>query len=323
MRSQSLTVVIMMLVLVALGSSDGIADDINSRIVVTGLVFDDGANRRLRNPSSLHYDANAGEVVIADAGNSRILIYDRDLIPRYSFDHFVPDRSTGQLVKGQPKAVAVNSHGEIIISDNLVNYLEVLDFRGRPIEKIFLDAALGDTSLTIRPECFTIDEQDNLYVVTTGDLVTVLVLGPDYQLKRSFGQKGTGPTDFNTVISICHRDGWIYLADVYATPAVKVFDTAGAYIKGFGGHQVDRADVSLPSGIAVMVDGDGQKYVWIVDGLRQVIKVLDSEGAFQAFVGGFGFGLGEFRYPTAIAFSGNVFYVLEKVGGRIQSFRID
>ena len=323
MRTPSITVGVILLISIAVGISDGAAQDINSRIVVTGLAFDDGANRRLRNPSSMHFDVHAGEVVVADAGNSRILIYDRDLIPRYSFDHFVPDRSTGNLVKGQPKAVVVNSQGKIILSDNLVNYLEVLDFRGRPIEKIFLNKALGDTSLTIRPECFTIDEQDNLYIVTTGDLVTVLVLDRNFQLKRSFGKKGTGPTDFNTIISLCHRDGWLYMADVYATPAVKVFDTAGAYIKGFGAHQVDRADVSLPSGIAVMEDKDGQKYIWIVDGLRQVIKVLNSEGEFQAFVGGFGFGLGEFRYPTAISFSGNTFYVLEKVGGRIQSFRID
>ncbi|NOY88549.1 MAG: hypothetical protein GXO93_04040, partial [FCB group bacterium] len=56
--------------------------------------------------------------------------------------------------------------------------------------------------------------------------------------------------------------------------------------------------------------------------LRQVIKVYNDKGEFLSFVGGFGHQLGEFQYPMGLTVTkDNVFYVVEKIGNRIQRFR--
>ena len=119
------------------------------------------------------------------------------------------------------------------------------------------------------------------------------------------------------------NSGRLYVTDLYGTPAVKVFDTSGSYLFGFAGHDIERADMSFPSGLAVIANDRGEPNIWVVDGLRQVIKVFDSEGEFIQLVGGFGINPGEFRYPSDIVtLTDSIIYVVERVGNRIQRFDI-
>lgn len=290
---------------------------------ISAIAYDDGWQKGLRSPSAIYVDSLAREVVVADGGNNRIVIYDEQLRPKYAFEHFVRDTRSGRMIKGEPRDVVVTSQGEIIVADNLSNDLDVLDFRGRLLEQVRLNRLYGDTTLTIKPQSLSIDEQDNLYVVTTGDIVTVMVMDSRFGLIRTIGQKGGAAAEFNTPLAVHVYSGRLYVTDLYAKPAVKVYDTSGTFAFGFGGHEIEKADMSFPSGLAVFPDSTGTDELWIVDGLRQVIKVFDGEGVFRQLVGGYGFRPGEFRYPADIArLSDSVFYVVERVGGRIQRFDI-
>jgi len=297
-------------------------EDISSRVTFDAITFDDGMGGDLRSPRSIFYDGRSAELFVADAGNHRILIYDRNLKALYSFDHFVRDRYTDQMIKGEPKSAVVNSHGDIIVIDNLVDYLEVLDFRGISLERIEVSKIMGDTSLKIRPECMTIDSADNLYLAVTGDQVTVLMLDSQFRLIRRIGQKGPLPSEFNTLLAIAEAEGRLYLTDLYSSPAVKIFDTVGNYISGFAGHDIERADLSLPSGIFVSQDSAEGTLIWVTDALRQVVKVYNSNGDMLVQLGGFGRLLGEYQYPSGVAGSQEgEFFISEKVGNRIQRFR--
>jgi hypothetical protein len=296
---------------------------VHERIRVTAITRDDGWRTVLQKASSLFYDRRAEELIVADTGNSRILIYDHDLNCKYSFRHFVRDYRADRLIPGEPRAAVTTSLGEIVVIDNLVNYVDILDFRGRKLEQIELNNILGDSSLTVKPQCLAIDPDDNLYIGTVGDITTVAVMDRNLELRRTVGQKGDGPGDFNSILSLHVSDDTLYVADMFAVPAVKVFDIRGHFLYGFGAHGIERTDLSFPNGITVLEDGVGATTIWIVDGLRQVIKVYGPRGEFAAFVGGFGYAIGEFRYPSSIsAASDSVFYVLEKVGNRIQRFEI-
>jgi len=316
----SLQILFFLLLLLPIHSTQ--AKDLSEKINFTALAFDDGMGRALRSPASIFYDTHAQEILVADAGNNRVLIYDKDLRPLYSFEHFVKDRYADRMIKGEPKAVVANSSGDLIIIDNLVSYLDILDFRGNFQIRVFLNALLGDTTLNIRPECLAIDQNDNLYIVTAGDLVTVVVLDQYYNLKRTIGKKGGAKNEFNTLVGIAVTNEKLFVSDIYAIPAVKVFDTLGNYLLGFGGHNVDKSDLSLPSGMMISIDSaSNSELIWTCDALRQVVKVFDSAGNFLANIGGFGYSLGEFRYPANISGDGKkIFYIVEKVGGRIQRF---
>ncbi|HOZ07267.1 MAG TPA: hypothetical protein PKW75_03185 [candidate division Zixibacteria bacterium] len=304
-------------------SAQSAGDELNARISITALAADDGWDQPLRSPMALFVDPHAQEVFVADAGNNRVVVYDALLQPKYSFLHFVPDPASGRAVKGQPRDLVVNSRGEIILIDTHSECLDVLDFRGALLERLRLDLLLGDTALSPRPQAVALGPGDRTIVATAGDVAGVLILDQTFALERTIGVDDPAQSPFRTIMALTVDDSTLYVTDLYAEPAVKLFDLSGRYLRGFAGHDVDRADLSFPSGIAVMTDTAGEKTVWVTDGLRQVVKVYRPNGAFLAFVGGFGLKPGEFRYPGDIAFNGTAFYVLERAGGRVQRFVID
>ncbi len=159
---------------------------------ITAIAFDDGWQKNLRSPGSLFFDKSADELFVTDAGNGRVVIYDKLLNPKYSFEHFVIEQRSGRLIKGEPRDLAVNKLGEIILSDNLADYLDVLDFRGKSLQKVYLNTLYGDTSLTIKPQSLAIDSEDNLYVITTGDIVTIMVLDEYFELEKDYRSKRRG-----------------------------------------------------------------------------------------------------------------------------------
>ena len=303
--------------------ADQFEENLNAGLTITEIANDDGWQGYLRSPSCVFYDSAAGELFVADAGNNRIVIYRDDLSPKYSFEHFVPDRITGKPIKGEPKDLVVNSYGEIFLIDNLVPYIDVLDFRGKALARISPAALLGDTSLAIRGQSIAIDGQDCIYVAISGDVVGVLKIDPNFDLVRLIGKKGNASPDFNTPLAITAWKDLIFVTDLYARPAVKVYDTSGTYMYGFGAHDIDKADVSFPSGVTI-IDNIGDGYsIWIVDALRQILKVYNNVGTFIAHVGGYGVGPGEFRYPADIvAGSDSIYFVVERVGNRVQRCRI-
>jgi len=306
-------------------AAQDLAKMLNDRISITAIVTDDGWNRPLRGPSAMFYDQSADELFITDPGNNRVVIYDGNLSPVFSFTHYVRDPSSERMIKGEPRDLVVNSRGEIILADNYVSYLDILDFRGAFIERLELNRLLNDTTLNVKPQCLAIDGNDNLYVATAGDVVGVIVLDGNFRFQRIIGRDAAGNSDFKSPLAIHVSDSILFVTDLYAEPTVKLFDTSGAYLTGFGAHDVDRADMSFPSGLTTMTDDEtGKVTFWVVDGLRQVVKVFHDDGSFLAHVGGFGVAPGEFRYPTDIVSSGDsLFFILERVGNRIQRFTID
>jgi hypothetical protein len=175
----------------------------------------------------------------------------------------------------------------------------------------------------MKPEVVSIDESGTIYISISGDMQTIIVLDADHRLVRQIGQKGDRPQDFNTQVGLSARHGYVCVTDLYAVPAVKVFDTLGEFQFGWGGHNVDRDDFSLPSGVAIHKNEIGLVRFWIADALRHVIKVFSDKGEFVANVGGYGERLGEFTYPIGVSVgTKNSFFVAEKVLGRVQRLEI-
>lgn len=309
------------LVGVTLSSVAVIAEHPAQRISIAAIGDQDATGKQLRSPVSIHFDRYGNEVFVVDPGGKKVVIFDPDLNPRFEFQHRVPSLQGGQLEPGEPKRLVTNRHGEILLIDNVADFIDILDFRGRPVDRIYPNRLLGDTTLKIRADLIATDERDNVYVSIDGDLQAVLVLDGNLRLKRRFGQKGDRPEDFNTIVGLYASEGKIYIADVYGEPAIKVYDTLGTYLFGFARHEIDPGDLSMAQGIAVHRDTAGIQTIWVTDALRQVIKVYSDSGAYIATVGGFGEKPGEFMYPSGIAVSETgSFYIVERGSARIQRF---
>ena len=313
-----------LLVVVALVvSGQGTAQDFETTITVTAFAIDDGSGAPLIAPASVFYDRYAHEVLVCNSGGNEVAVYDENLIGKYTFQHFVPSTTPDQLQPGEPRTLVVNSHGDIILIDNLARYVDVLDFRGESLEHLWPAKVMGDSSLSLKPEALAIDTNDNLYIAVSGDLQTIVVLDRDLNFKRTIGKKGGNPENFNTMMAIAVCADRLYVSDLYAKPAIKVFDTTGTYLLGFGAHEVEKSDFSLPSGIAITPDTSGAPMIFIADPIRQIVKVFDQNGLFISNMGGFGFELSQFRFPDGIASNGATWiYVVEKVGNRVQRFQL-
>ncbi len=298
------------------------ADSLQAAISVTAVAYDDGFGSMLKDPAGIWFDTTAGEVFVADAGNSRVLIYDRQLTCKFSFRHFVRDAS-GRTLAGQPKAMAVNSRGEILLLDAISDRLDLLDFRGRVIDNVWPSQLLGDTALHLKVSCVTVDATDRFCLAVNGDRTTVLLLDQDLLLVRTIGSKGDSANQLNTPVGLGMYDGKVYVGDIYGTPAVKVFDTLGQYLFGFGGHDVERQDLTFPAGFGFLSDGQGGRFILILDELRQTVKVYLGTGDFFTMIGAYGRQPGFFQYPIGIASDGSsTFYVVERSGRRIQKYQI-
>lgn len=287
----------------------------------TGYTFENGVGGRLRSPLAVFCDPHTDEVFVT--AGKRVIIYDRDLDIKFTIDHFVLDSRTGEMRPGEPRSVAVTSDGSIYLTDNLASYVELLDFRGEPITRIYPNRLLNDTTLDLKPEALAVDENDRLYISVSGDMQTILVLDQDLNLVRKIGEKGDRPQDFSSQVGLAVGEGLVCVTDLYSMPAVKVFDTLGQFKTGWGAHNVDREDFSLPSGVVIHRDSYGRLRIWIADALRQVIKVFSEDGEFISNVGGYGERLGEFTYPIGLSVgTKNTFFVAEKVLGRVQRFEL-
>ncbi len=298
-------------------------DSLQARVTITAMTYDDGFGVMLKSPSGIWCDQLAQEVFVADAGNGRVLIYDRQLNCIYSFRHYVTETETGRTVTGEPKGLAVNREGEILLNDALSDRLDLLDYRGRMVANCRPNRLVGDTSLRLKASCLTADVSDKFYIAVTGDITRILVVDRDLQLVRQMGEKGNLPGQLNTPVAIAVHGGRIYVGDLYGIPAVKVFDTIGQFLFGFGGHDIQRADLTFPVGFGFLGDGSGGEYILVADGLRQAIKIYSDSGELFTMIGGVGNLPGLVEYPSGLS-SGDLssFYVVERVGGRVQKYEI-
>ncbi len=296
-------------------------DSLQAHVLISAMTYEDGFGVPLKDPAGIFYQRKSKEIFVADAGNGRVVVFDTLLSALYTFKHYVKESATGERVLGEPRGMAVNDDGEILLLDARSSTLDLLDFRGKLITNINAAQLLGDSTTRIVFSGVTIDTNGRFYLLVSGDVAKVFVLDRDLQVVRSFGESGNLPEQFMTPSSICFANGLLAIGDLRALPAVKIFDTLGNFLNGFGGHDIQLADISLPSGIAELdCQLTGRVFI-VADGLRHVLKLFDDNRQVVTMIGGFGYEPGLLQYPSGIASDGvATFYVVERAAGRVQRY---
>ena len=279
-------------------------------------------SEQFRTPGGVYFNPRRSEIYVADSGNHQLLIFNQLGTPLAKIRHYVDSDRTGESRPGQPKRVAVNSKGDILLVDSLANYLDVMDYRGKSIERIYPADVLGLKRDAVSCSAVAVDASDNVYLATSGDDVTILVLDRKGKLVRRIGKKGAGNGMFQSVTSMwIAADGKIYVTDARGEPSVQVFSSEGAFLLGFGAHSNGPNNFSLPEGITT----DDLGNIYVIDGLRHWIGAFTPKGEFITRLGGgFGNEIGDLAYPTSIASDGKrTIFTTEKVGARLQGFKLE
>ena len=101
-------------------------------------------------PRGLAVDERRGEFLLANTGMHRIEFFDLTGKAVGQVTHRV-ETDDGTLIEGQPRSVAVDPSGRLIVVDQMAAYVNVLDFRGRSVGRLELPPPDNDPNLANAP----------------------------------------------------------------------------------------------------------------------------------------------------------------------------
>ncbi len=213
---------------------------------------------------------------------NRILVFNRGPNPLMEFE---PDgtfvRSWGQGQYDRPHGMRIDSEGHIWTTDVNADTVRKMNPEGEVLMTITPD----DTPLMNEPTDLAIGLEGEIFVLVghgQGE-PHVLKFDREGELLKSWGEQGTGPSQFDTPHSVViDTEGMVYVAD-RQNRRIQIFDRDGNYVKEW-------AYKGLPCGLYIHSDGT----MYMVSGFAGEILELDENGRAVGRNGQPGRGLGEF-----------------------------
>jgi YYY domain-containing protein len=213
----------------------------------------------LREPRGVAVDEE-GHVYVADFGNHRIQVLDRDLTPLAV--HGSEGSAPGSFE--QPCAVAV-SGGRVYVADTWNGRVQVLAPEGRVLAE-WRGSFYG-------PRGIAAGADGRVYLADTGNH-RVRVFDTEGHELASFGQRGAAPGDFDEPMGIAvDASGHVYVCD-NGNARVQVFDREGVLGLSFPVDGWSSAVYSEPK-IAVAPGGT----IWVTVPLAGVVRAYDAKGS--------------------------------------------
>ncbi len=267
-----------------------------------------------------------------DLGKPKGMACDRDgniivVEPHYSrVNHFTPEgrlvaqwgeRGTNAGQFGFPRAVAVNSQGEICVCE--YSAME-------RVQRFAISAAGGAERFGLRQPSAalgsspTSEKRQRAAAVQDAGAAsqTPLLAGApaaQVSLLGVIGQAGTGPGEFNRPegLAVDAQDR-LYVADS-CNHRIQVFSNNGKFLREFGKAGSGLGELSYPYDVAV----DARGNVFVCEFGNSRIQVFDTNGQPAEIIGGPGAEPGQFANPWSIALdSHGDLYVADSQNHRVQ-----
>jgi DNA-binding beta-propeller fold protein YncE len=262
-------------------------------------------------PSGVAVDPVRGEVLVADPGNNRIVIFDEHGTYRYEFaggDRFAV-----------PLDVAVDSRGLIYVLGSTSRGRGVFrfDFDGLYLSQLTFEAPVGGEPAD--PASFAVDDHDRLYVLDAAGL-RILRYDADGSLAGAFAVAADldeGTREEVHLGSIAIAGGEIFIPDA-SVGTVYVHSLDGARVRSIGHKGNEVGQLSFP--VDVAVSGD---VVLVLDKHRFNVVCFGLDGEFRGEFGGKGTSPGWFYHPTILAADGaGQVYIGQVFQSKVQLCRI-
>ena len=197
-----------------------------------------------------------------------------------------------------PYGIAINSHGEMVVSNFRGHNVTLVDREGKEIQ---IYGSEGDRPHEMRyPTSVAVDNDDNVYVTSDHKLQK---FSRDGHFITYVGQRGSKDGEFIEPQGVKFYCGRLYVCDRYNN-RIQVFDTNLNFLRTIGSSGSGRRQFNQPRD----VDFDYEGNAYISDNQNHRIQVIDSSGQFvQQF--GQEEGEGKLERPTAVHVMGQFVYV--------------
>lgn len=217
-----------------------------------------------------------------------------------------------------PYGVAVNSLGQIYVSDTGKDRVLIFDADGNLLAKWDKQGSGEGEFKTLGFGGLAIDAADNVFVVDNENH-RIQKFDKDGNFILQWGSEGTGDSQFVRAIGIAvDADGNVYVTDD-GNPFVQKFDNNGVFIMKFGGDGSGGGKFKHATGIAV----DAQGNIFVADYETKYVQKFDATGTFiKAWKMGEDISLPGTPEGIAVDAESNV-YVTDYDLGRLQVFDND
>jgi len=204
-----------------------------------------------------------------DTRGVRVTVYNLDSEYFGTFGSF--GEGDGQFIS--PTAVAVDSLGQVYISDEYLHRITIFDPDGTSLANWGVHGdRLGELD---GPSGMVFDEDDNLYIADHRNQ-RVQKFTKDGRFLLSFGSEGSGEGRLNLPWGVTvDANGDVYVAD-WRNDLIKRYSADGEFLGSYGSPGGGGGQFRRPSSVAV--DGDG--YIYVADWGNERVQVLDPEGGF-------------------------------------------
>jgi DNA-binding beta-propeller fold protein YncE len=213
-----------------------------------------------------------------------------------------------------PSDVAVSENGNIYVLDGVNNRVKVFNNRGEYITS-FGRKGSGEGEFR-QPLGIDLGSSGDIYVADSGNH-RVQILNPEGRFKAQIKIPPKNVPADPTDVAVDEKRNRCYVVDndnhyllVYGLDTLKLIDT-------YGSPGSEKRAFRYPFFITL----DDKGYLYIVEVINTRVQVLNPEGLFVTFIGGWGVEKGEFFRPKGIAIDrNNRVYVSDSYLGVIQVF---
>lgn len=308
----------------------------------------------LNQPQDMYMDAG-GNLYIADTGNNRLVIVDKDLNLIKIISSVINNGKKEEIT--DPEGLYVNSDGTIYITqpslsrvilvkdDKLISVIE------KPVNNLI------PKDFEFRPTKVSVDIYGRIYLLSKGCYTGLLQFDSNGNFMDYYGANKVEVTSTvlfqymwksllsdeqrNSMTSIlpieysnidCSADGFVYTTTVgTSTPLsqVKKLNPLGnnTYYK-HGNNEINFGDYERSYNLAAVVDSsfidikvDSDGFIFGLDNTRGRVFERDQEGNLISVFGGLGNQLGTFSTPIAIEAYKGCIYVLDSLKNSVTLFQ--
>ena len=221
---------------------------------------------------------------------------------------------TGNGQFNNPQGIAVDSSGNIYVSDTGNNRVQKFDSSGTYVSKF---GSAGSTDgLFSGSRGIALDSSGNIFVADLGNSrIQKFNSSGTYQSK--FGTYGAGNGQFIGAYGITiDSSNNIFVTDT-SNNRIQKFNSSGTYQSQFGTAGTGNGEMAYPYGVALDSSGN----IFIADTGNNRVQKFDSSGTYVSQLGSLGAANGQFNSPRGVLVdsSSNV-YVADYTNKRTQKF---
>ncbi|MFN8494178.1 MAG: TIGR03663 family protein [Caldilineaceae bacterium] len=272
-----------------------------------------------------------GSRVIADSGNNRIVVLDRDGKFVRAFGSACnitkqdkpgcqgPD-GDGQF--NEPWGIAVDPKGNIYVADTWNGRIQVFDSTGKFLRKwgafSTTNGELGDEKALFGPRGIAVNLAGNVVVADTGNK-RIIEYTPNGDLVRQIGGGGVTGSHFDEPVGVAvsPTDGSIFVTDAW-NRRIQKFTPDLKFVAEWPVPSWDNHDIYTKPYLAVASNGD----VYVTDPQYYRVFVYNANGELKAAFGNFGTDANRFGLPNGIAIdlAANAVLVADANNNRVMAF---